>query len=182
MAFFVVGCTFRALVEADVVRGAKLDAGPKALDDVPYLHKRQKPENNSGAELHAEVHHVQEGSSLKKHYIDLHRLAEPQDICADGSFEPAGGGGCLFAHLTVLGNVLDRAARCWDGWFSRGLAWDLFSRRHEWMAEVAIDFTKLPQHLWCKENVVDVPLMHEEVVLYFKIPASPSMSCEGMLY
>lgn len=64
--------------------------------------------------MRAEVHHVEDGSSMDKHLMELHTVVEFQGIGANDHFESTGlGGGLSLTHMTCCSNMLYRASyRC----------------------------------------------------------------------
>lgn len=71
-----------------------------ALGDGRYIRRKFHLEETSGAELRAEVLHVQHGSSFNKHRVELYTVVEPEGVGADGELESAVDGRRFLARAT----------------------------------------------------------------------------------
>lgn len=72
------------MVLVEIVQLADVDKRAQPLERRTDLLLCVGSQETSGAEIRAEVHHVQDLSSVDRHVIDLHNVVEPERVGTDG--------------------------------------------------------------------------------------------------
>lgn len=92
------------LVNSTVVRGSTIHRAPQASYLRAHVLLKLRFQQSCGAELRAKVNHVQEGSAVAEHRVDLHTVDEPNDLCADRNNQSPLGGPRLW-HVSHCCNI-----------------------------------------------------------------------------